>query len=138
MSWKKYCLEALDEEKMFENAMHRSRFKELFDCYKNYPFFTKGLCKCIYLSAWDDEHFCIMVEMLNELSLGHEEDTTEMSNKGDSLLEEQTGDDYYVFQLSIALLNDLSFHLPENVSLSPDTRYLIRRALQTSEIIDQL
>lgn len=138
MSWKRYCLEALDEEKMFENAMHRNRFKELFDCYKNYPFFTRGLCKCIYLSAWDDEHFCVMVEMLNEMSLGQEQDTTEMSNKGDSLLEEQTGDDYYVFQLSIALLNDLPFHMPEGIELSPEKKYLIRRALQTSEIIDQL
>lgn len=57
-------------------------------------FFSKGLCKCIYLSAWDEEHFCIMVETLTELSLGRETDTKEMSIKGDALADEQMDGEY--------------------------------------------
>jgi hypothetical protein len=94
MDWKNKCFAALDKEKMFENSDHRTRFKELFDCYRDYPFFSKGLCKCIYLSAWDEEHFCIMVETLTELSLGRETDTKEMSIKGDALADEQMDGEY--------------------------------------------
>ena len=49
MGWKDQCVAALDEEKLFENSEHRTRFLELMDCYGGYPFFTKGLCKCMYL-----------------------------------------------------------------------------------------
>lgn len=138
MDWKEKCIFALDAEKMFEDSAHRMRFKELVDCYKNYPFFTRGLCKCIYMSAWDEEHFCVMLETLTELSLAREKDTTEMSHKGESLAEEQIGEEYYVFQLSASLLNDLPYHVPDDVTFSPENTYLIRRVLQAAEIIDSL
>ena len=47
MSFATDCFAALDREKVFENSGHRTRFKELLDCYGGYPFFSKGLCKCI-------------------------------------------------------------------------------------------
>ena len=136
MSWKEICFAALDREKMFEESGHSTRFKELFDCYSSYPFFTKGLCKCIYLSAWDEKHFCIMLETLTELALGKERDTKEMSAKGDSLIEEQTDNEYYL--LSGALLNDAPFCAELPADLDEDTRYIIRRALRVSDIIDSL
>ena len=77
MKWKNDYLTALDEAGLFENTGHRTRFKELMDCYAGFPFFSKGLCKCIYLSAWDDEHFAIMLETLNEMTLGQEKNTGE-------------------------------------------------------------
>lgn len=138
MNWKEMCVSALNAEKMFEDANHRTRFKELVDCFGNYPFFTKGVCKCVYMSAWDEEHFCIMLETLTDLSLAREKDTTEMSNKGDSMAEEQTGEEYYLFQLSVSLLNDLPFVYPDHITFSPENSYLIRRVLQAAEIIDSL
>ena len=72
MNWKEQWIVALDKEYLFENSSHRTRFKELLDCFADYPFFTKGLCKCMYLSAWDEEHSCIMLSMLTEMSLEHE------------------------------------------------------------------
>ena len=53
MNWKDRCFLYLNEEKLFEDSEHRTRFWELLDCYGEQPFFTKGLCKCMYLSAWD-------------------------------------------------------------------------------------
>lgn len=138
MNWKEICFAALDREKMFEDSGHRTRFKELFDCYRDYPFFTKGLCKCIYLSAWDEKHFCIMLETLTELALGKERDTREMSAKGDSLTEEQTDNEYYIYLLSGALLNNTPYCAELPADLDDGTRYIIRRALRVSDIIDDL
>ena len=87
MSWKSTCTLALQKAGLFQDSHHLSRFKELVDCYRSYPFFTKGLCKCMYLSAWDEEHFCIMLETLAELTLGRERNTSEMKSKGACLAE---------------------------------------------------
>ncbi len=138
MDWREKCFAALDAEKMFEDSGHRTRFKELMDCFSHYPFFNKGVCKCVYLSAWDEKHFCVMLETLTDMSLGKDKDTREMSVKGDALAEEQTDDEYYVYQLSIALLNGKPFHISASPDMSAETRYIIQRALRASEIIDRL
>lgn len=129
--------EVLDTAKMFENNGHRTRFKELLDCYADYPFFSKGLCKCMYLSAWDEEHFCILLEVLMNMSLGKDTTTKEMRENGDALAEEQTDGEYYVYLLSNAFLDNKMFTLPEDISLEPEIRHIIDRALTASEIIDK-
>lgn len=138
MNWKDSCFAALDAEKMFESSGHRTRFKELLDCYYSFPFFTKGLCKCMYMSAWDEEHFCVLLETLTDLSLGRETTTTEMRIKGDALADENTDEESYVYHFSVALLEDAPFRLDETVSLSPGVRYLIRRTLRAAAIIDRI
>lgn len=138
MSWRAKCYHALIEENMFENSWHKTRFKELMDCYRDSPFLSKGLCKCMYLSAWDEEHFRIMLEILSMMSLGQERDTTEMRINGEALANEQTNDEYYVYQLSNAFLDEVSFVLDENADISQETTYIIQRALRASEIIDNL
>lgn len=138
MSWKESFLSALDEAKLFENSGHRTRFKDLMDCYAGYPFFTKGLCKCIYLSAWDDEHFAIMLETLTDMTLGRERDTEEMLIKGDAMAEEQVDEEIYVYQLSIAFLEDKPFTLPEGVVLSEPYQYIVDRAQKAAIVIDHV
>jgi len=138
MKWKNDYFMALDQAHLFENDGHRTRFKELMDCYAGYPFFTKGLCKCIYLSAWDEEHFTIMLETLTEMTLGREQGPGEMLDKGDSLAVAQTGGEYYMYLLSIAFLEDKPFALPEGVTLTPDYQYLMDRALQAADVIDRV
>lgn len=138
MNWKDKCYAALIERNMFENSWHKTRFKELMDCYKHSPFLSKGLCKCMYLSAWDEEHFCIMLEILTMMSLGQEPDTTEMRINGDALADAQTDDEYYVYQLSNSFLDGTAFTLEDTSRLSPEIAYIIRRALEVSDIIDQI
>ncbi len=138
MSWKEDFLSALDAAKLFEDSGHRTRFKELMDCYAGYPFFTKGLCKCIYLSAWDEEHFMIMLETLTDMTLGRERDTDEMLIKGDALAEEQVNEEMYVYQLSIAFLEEKPFHLDEHVKLSEPYRYIIDQAQKAAIVIDSV
>ncbi|MDO4312847.1 MAG: hypothetical protein Q4C52_07165 [Eubacteriales bacterium] len=138
MNWKEKCFFTLAEENMFENSWHKTRFKELLDCYKDSPFLSKGLCKCMYLSAWDEEHFRVMLEILTMMSLGKETDTTEMRINGDALAKEQTDDEYYIYQLSNAFLDGIPFQPGETANISPEFVYIIQRALKVSEIIDNL
>lgn len=138
MDWKKKCYPALRAEKMFETLEHGTRFQDLVDCFCSFPFFTKGLCKCIYLSAWDEEHFCIMLETLTDLSLGKENNTKEMREKGDMLAEEQTDGEYFVYLLSNAFLDNKPFQIELPETLDEGFRYIIGRALQAAAIIDAL
>ncbi|HIX58764.1 MAG TPA: hypothetical protein IAA45_03500 [Candidatus Blautia gallistercoris] len=136
MSWKTNCYNALNSAKLFQDSGHRSRFKELIDCYGNYPFFSRGLCKCMYLSAWDEEHFCILLGMLTTMSLDQETSTAEMRIQGDVLASRQNDEEYYIYQLSISFLDNQPFHLDNNANIGPETMYIIQCALQAAEIID--
>lgn len=138
MAWQEKCIKALSDQNLFKDSWHKTRFKELMDCYSNYPFFTRGLCKCMYLSAWDEEHFCIMLENLAEMTLGKEKNTNEMQNRGDILAQEQTASQYYVYLLSCAFLKDSSFHLEEDAQIEAAERHIIEQALRASQIIDAL
>ena len=138
MNLKDTYLSALDTADMFESSAHRTRFKELLDCFSGYSFFSKGLCKCMYLSAWDDEHFVIILEILNAMALGKDPNTNEMRINGDILAEEQTNGEYYVYLLSNAFLDNKPFHLSENAKIEPENRYIIEQALKASEIIDSI
>ena len=138
MSWNANCLKALSKAGLFQSPGHESRFNELIYCFSDKPFFTKGLCKCMYLSAWDDEHFCILLEILTDMSLGRETNTREMRVKGEALAEEQHNAEYYVYQLSNAFLDNASYHLPEGAKIPPEIRHIISCALQAAELIDQV
>ncbi len=138
MNWKRNCAPALEEEKLFENSAHRTRFLELLDCFGNQPFFCRGLCKCMYLSAWDDEHFAIMLETLTAMSLGREPDTTDMRMQGDTLAEEHQDAEYYVYMLSNAFLDDAPYMLSPEADIDEGTRYIIHQALLAAEVIDSL
>lgn len=137
MSWNENCLNALTKAGLFESSEHKTRFNELLECFSDKPFFTKGLCKCMYLSAWDEEHFAILLEMLSFMSVGKEKTTKEMSLVGDSLAEEQADDESYIYRLSISYLENTPFGLDENVQLSERTAYVIGRAQQAAAIIDE-
>lgn len=138
MGWNEKCLRVLDEKGLFENFSHRTRFKELLDCYGSYPFFTKGLCKCMYLSAWDEEHFVIMLEILTDMALGREHSTRDMEERGDTLLAEQTDAEYYVYLLSSAFLGNKPYCPEYKEELPEEIAYIIRRAQEAAGIIDSV
>lgn len=138
MSKSEQYLSALDEKGLFVSSGHKTRFKELVDCYGAYPFFTKGLCKCMYLSAWDEEHFAMILEILSDLAIGRERDTQEMRFQGDVLASQQKGGEYYVFQLSNAFLDGERFVLKGDEDISEQIRYIIQQALKAEKVIDSI
>ena len=137
MNFKERCISLLDEEGMFEDSGHRTRFKELLDCYGDYPFFGGGLCNCTYLSAWDEVHFAVMLEVLTGMALGKERDTGEMRMQGEALARECAGGEYYVFQLSNAFLDGREFCLEEGARMEPEYRHIIGQALKAGALIEK-
>ena len=136
MGWKDQCVAALDEEKLFENSEHRTRFLELMDCYGGYPFFTKGLCKCMYLSAWDEEHFAILLETLMRMSLGREQNTEDMEANGEALAREEDGDEQKMYLLSCEFLEGKPCSIDLD-TVSANTAYVMKQALKAAEIIEK-
>ena len=137
MGWKDQCVAALDEEKLFENSEHRTRFLELMDCYGGYPFFTKGLCKCMYLSAWDEEHFAILLETLMRMSLGREQNTEDMEANGEALAREEDGDEQKMYLPSCEFLEGKPCSIDLD-TVSANTAYVMKQALKAAEIIEKL
>ncbi len=133
---------ALDEQQIFQNDDHRSRFKELLDCYADASFFTPGLCKCMYLAGWDMEHFCTMLDMLNQLSLGHNMGLHDMYENGELVAEEKKESGSYedqVMKLSCAFIMNESFSLEDlPQDYDPEGRRIIEAALKAAAIIDEV
>ncbi len=138
MKWNEACLRELTQAGLFVDSGHRTRFKELMDCFCDKPFFSKGLCKCMYLSAWDEEHFSILLPTLSNMSLSRDTDTSEMLVIGDSLADEQANDESYIYRLSISFLDHSDFHIDETVQLSERTAYVIAQAQKAAALIDQV
>ena len=67
MKWNEKCILELTHHNLFESTEHRSRFVDLLSCYWESPFFSKGLCKCMYLAAWTDDTFNEFLEGLKNL-----------------------------------------------------------------------
>lgn len=141
MGWKEDCVAALGARRLYETSGHKTRFMELLECYSSYPFFTKGLCKCMYLSAWDEEHFAVMLETLTGMALGQEQDTEDMKFQGDMLAEEHMDEsaygEAYMFRLSGMFLEDKEGKPEGEERLSPKYQYIVRRALEAAEVIDE-
>jgi hypothetical protein len=131
------CLRELETQGLFENNEHRKRFNELISCYSDYPFFNKGLCKCMYLSSWDMEHFLQMLDILNDMTLGKSRDVEVMKDNGIILVHAAEGYDRYIFQLSCAFLANEPFEMPAE-TLEKKGMYIIEHAFQAAAIIDRV
>ena len=138
MNWNEKCLLELDHHSLFESTGHRQRFRELVDCFYMYPFFTKGVCKCIYLASWDDEHFAVILAVLNAMTVSGSKNFSIMSDEGEALAENATGSDAMLYDLSNALLNDTAYTLPDFTMIDPDLAHMIKRTLLASTLIDDL
>ena len=147
MRWSDKCMLELTHHNLFENDEHRSRFRDLLECYSEAPFFTKGLCKCMYLSAWDNEHFAVMLDILNAMTINRQNNLDDMKDQGEVLeaaaengeLEDASSAE--IWKLSNAFLNNKPYDSSSLHSLEigdPDTAYLIKRALLTADVIDQI
>ena len=139
--WKDTILDELDQHHLFQSEAHRSRFKELLDCYASAPFFTPGLCKCMFMSCWDEEHFFVMLDMLNQLSLKRGMGLNDMYENGELIAEEEEQVGSYedqVMRLSCAFLKNEPFSLSSlPADYNPTGRNIIEISLQAAAVIDE-
>lgn len=138
MNWNEKCFMELTQRNLFENSEHEKRFRDLLNCYYQAPFFSKGLCKCMYLSSWDDEHFVVMLDILNQMTLEGDKNLHQMKDQGEVLELQMEGSEAEIFKLSNALLNDTPYTLPEFDLMDPEGAYIIKRALLAAQYIDEL
>ena len=145
MKWSEKCIMELTHRNLFENDDHRARFRDLLDCYYGAPFFTKGLCKCMYLSAWDQKQFTQILDVLNEMVLEHDHDLSLMKDNG--MVLEQTarneGDNATaaILEASKDLIEDVPYdrsRLDDLEISEPEAAYLIKRGLLAAQCIDDL
>ncbi len=145
MRWADKCMLELTHRNLFEDDGHRSRFKDLLDCYFAAPFFTKGLCKCMYLGAWDNVHFAMLLDILNEMTIERADHLEPMVDNGIVLEKsaEDVGDDAEaaILNLSLCFTTDTEFDrscLDTLEVTDPESAYIIKRALLAAQCIDDL
>lgn len=140
MSWREHCVEGLDRQRCFVSAFHKSRFIEMFDRFKYQPFFTKGLCKCMFLSAFDQEHTNVMTDMLQELTRRKSQDLSYMLEHGKEAASHGHVNERTMYELAEYFLTHPDSTPDESwlMSLSRGWVALGDGALQASEVIDKL
>ncbi len=145
MKWSEKCMMELTHRNLFENDDHRARFRDLLDCYSSAPFFTKGLCKCMYLGAWDNPHFAQMLDILNEMVIEHDQSLGMMKDNGIVLENTAEGEGDVSSAAILSLSNDFVNETPYDKSQldtleveEPEAAYIIKRALQAAQCIDDL
>ena len=138
MNWYEKCILELTHRNMFESSDHRLRFRDLVSCYYQAPFFTKGLCKCMYLSSWDEEHFDIMLATLNEMVIDNIHNVKAMAEQGEVTAEQMDGYDAEIYKLSAAFLTGRPYTIPDLSRFDPDGAHIIRRAVLAAKYIDDL
>ncbi len=138
MLWSEKCLLELTHHNMFESSDHRLRFRDLITCYYQAPFFCKGLCKCMYLSSWDEEHFLIMLGILNELTINGNRSLKPMKDQGVEMEKQCSREELEVMKLSNSFLTNYPYQAPEMGEIDPDTAHILHRGLLAAAYIDNL
>ena len=145
MKWSEKCIMELTHRNLFENDDHRARFRDLLDCYCDAPFFSKGLCKCMYLSSWDQKQFTLILDVLNEMVLDRGNAMNLMMDNG--MVLEQTARDegdgatVAILEASKDFLDDIPYdrsRLKDLEIADPETAYCIKRGLLAAQCIDDL
>ena len=106
MAWQEQCLRSLMDAKLFLSAAHMERFKEAWKVLKKQPFCTKGMCKVLFLSAWDQEHYQFFKDTMEEMIARNETDTTYMLEKEKIAFENTALSEREMCKLAVAFLEE--------------------------------
>ncbi len=128
MAWKDKCLRSLMDANLFLSSAQLERFKETWKVLKKQPFCTKGLCKCLFMSAWDQEHYQFLKDTVDEMIARKDTDTSYMLEKGRVVLGNVALSERELFKLSIEFL--------EKEGQTPDERCLVKLAHHWVPITD--
>lgn len=128
MAWKNDCLRSLMDADLFLSRAHMERFEETWKVLKEQPFCTKGMCKCLFLAAWDQEHYQFLKDTVDEMMAKKETDTSYMLEKGRIILGNVALSERKLFKLSILFL--------EEEGKTPDESCLLRLAHHWVPITD--
>lgn len=149
MSWAAMCKKKLMSEGLFADDAHYQRFADAVDCYCDRPFFSEGLCKCIYMSSFDDDHYIVFLQMINGIVARRERnlasmkeqgkvnvDAIEMDYEAGKISQELSLREQCMYQLSSAFLYDRDYELPpEAQNCKEDWVKMFYMSKQAADII---
>lgn len=128
MAWKEKCLRSLMDAKLFLSTAHMERFTETWKVLKKQAFCTKGMCKCLFLASWDQEHYQFLKDTVDEMMDRKDTDTAYMLEKGYAVLDNVALSERELFKLSIRFL--------EEEGTTPDESCLLKLAHHWVPITD--
>ncbi len=152
MNWKTDVLTVLNEifkelehQALFHDATHRQLFYEITNCYCSKSFFTPGMIKCMYMAAWDDEHFAQLLTMLSDMSLNSGDvGLHDMAENGELMAEESlvlfnNPSDACIYSLSCSYIEGEPFDaagIPDN--LNEHAKTVNSYTLKAADIIQKI
>lgn len=151
MNWKMNIQTALhsilnefDSIELYNDDRHRQLFHEITECYCDKAFFTPGLVKCMYMAAWDDEHFAQLLAQLTEMSFARRSEAlSDMAENGQLMAEESVlfsnSTDACLYKLSCSFIEEEPFDLssvPED--LDERGRQVLDLSLKAAAVIDRI
>lgn len=140
MNWLDKCESALTSAHIFLSHSHLSRFVQAFQVLKQQPFVTKGLCKCAFLSAWDQEHFDVFMDMVNELITNNDTNLDRMIQAGKEYIRNSKSNEKILYTLAHEFLLYPDQTPSESFILELSSAWIAigDSTLEASYIIDQL
>lgn len=140
MSWEEKCIPALLNQGVFLSPQHFSRFETAFAYLRHQPFFTKGVCKCAVLAAWDQPNYDFFMSTMHEMADRKDITPDYMLKKGELLVHDPDPNRGLLFQLSVDFLKYPGQTPSENVILKLSGAWvpLVDSAITASLILDQL
>ena len=137
--WQEICVSELLKKDLFLSSMHLERFQGMFELVKEQPFCTRGLCKDLFLVAWEQEKVVQMQEILKEMKERQEVDTTYLQQECKRLFPD-TQYEQAMKQLFLEFLQKEDETPDEDILLGFSvTRIAIGdNALEASRVLDNL
>lgn len=151
MTWASMCKKRLMSAGLFADDAHYQRFADAVDCYCDRPFFSEGLCKCIYMASFDDEHYIVFLQMINGIVARRERNLASMKEQGEvnvdaiemdyeagKISPELSLRERCMYQLSSAFLYNREYELPpEARACKEDWVKLFEMSKQAAQVIHQ-
>gem|GEM_PF-1960080 len=139
MRWQDKCVNELLKRNLFLSIVHLERFEQILQRVKEEPFFTKGVCKCLFLLSWEPEKASQVQEILMEMKGRGESEKEYLVQSADRLFPNEQLEQV-MKQLFLEFLTKEGETPDENVLLGLSfTRIDIGdNALEASRVIDSL
>lgn len=140
MEWKIKCISALTAHHVFLTPQHFNRFEQIYTALEGNIHFTRELCKCAFLAAWDHELASKFQSSVFPLLRNRQPNLQELITTAKEDLAGQDPNMKIIYQMVIDFLEHPGETPAEHcmLSLSPNWLPIADSALEASHIIDRL
>ncbi len=140
MSWKEECTHALLEKRIFLSSMHCGKFRMLHEEFCNEPFYSKGLCKCIFIASWNSRFFLRMQNDLRLLAEKEAVNTEYMMVLGEKLMKNLPASERALCQMMYDFLKYPGKNPDESMLMCLSSPWvpIADNAIDASNVIDSL